>query len=45
VPGLHLAGNYLRGVGIKDAVASGLATAEAILQRHRTNCRVEEAVA
>ena len=45
IPGLHLAGNYLRGVGIKDAVASGLATAEAILQRDRTNCRVEEAVA
>ncbi len=28
-PGLHLAGNYLRGVGMKDAVGSGFAAAAA----------------
>ena len=33
-PGLHLAGNYLRGVGIKDAVASGFLAAEEILAAH-----------
>jgi len=33
VPGLHLAGNYLRGVGIKDAVASGVDAAEAVIGR------------
>ncbi len=41
LPGLHLAGNYLRGVGIKDAVASGLDAAETILRRNRTGRRVE----
>ena len=35
LPGLHLAGNYLRGVGIKDAVASGLETAEAVIRQAR----------
>ncbi len=45
LPGLHLAGNYLRGVGIKDAVASGLETAETVLRQSRVNCRIEEAVA
>jgi len=34
-PGLHLAGNYLRGVGIKDAVASGLETAGVLLEQAR----------
>ncbi len=32
LPGLHLAGNYLRGVGLKDAVASGMEAAGAIVQ-------------
>jgi protoporphyrinogen oxidase len=27
IPGLALAGNYLRGVGMKDAVGSGFAAA------------------
>jgi oxygen-dependent protoporphyrinogen oxidase len=45
LPGLHLAGNYLRGVGIKDAVASGLETAETVLRRPGAGCRIEEAVA
>lgn len=31
VPGLVLAGNYLKGVGVKDAVASGDEAAEAVL--------------
>lgn len=45
-PGLHLAGNYLRGVGIKDAVASGLDTADAVLRQTRgNNKRSREAVA
>ncbi len=30
--GLHVAGNYMRGVGVKDAVASGLAAARAALR-------------
>jgi protoporphyrinogen/coproporphyrinogen III oxidase len=30
LPGLHLAGNYLTGVGIKDAAASGIAAAAAV---------------
>lgn len=30
-PGLVLAGNYLRGVGLKDAVASGLSAAQQVL--------------
>lgn len=34
IPGLHLAGNYLRGVGIKDAVASGFLAAESVLAIH-----------
>jgi len=33
LPGLHLAGNYLRGVGMKDAVASGFETAAAIVEQ------------
>jgi len=45
LPGLHLAGNYLRGVGIKDAVASGLETAEAVLKQGRTSDRNKETVA
>ena len=32
-PGLQLAGNYLLGVGMKDAVASGFAAAKAVLER------------
>lgn len=43
VPGLHLAGNYLRGVGIKDAVASGESAAEAVIQLKRA--KPAEAVA
>jgi protoporphyrinogen/coproporphyrinogen III oxidase len=35
VPGLHLAGNYLRGVGLKDAVAAGLAAATRVVARAR----------
>jgi protoporphyrinogen/coproporphyrinogen III oxidase len=35
VPGLVLAGNYLRGVGLKDAVASGLQAAKAVLAREQ----------
>ncbi|MBW2260826.1 MAG: protoporphyrinogen oxidase [Deltaproteobacteria bacterium] len=31
LPGMHLAGNYLRGVGLKDAVASGMAAADAVV--------------
>ena len=31
LPGIHLAGNYLRGVGLKDALASGQDAARAIL--------------
>ncbi len=38
-PGLVLAGNYLRGVGLKDAVASGLAAAEQILARRGKESR------
>jgi oxygen-dependent protoporphyrinogen oxidase len=30
LPGLHLAGNYLKGVGMKDAVASGFEAADAV---------------
>jgi oxygen-dependent protoporphyrinogen oxidase len=30
IPGLHLAGNYLKGVGMKDAVASGFEAADAV---------------
>lgn len=36
LPGLHLAGNYLHGVGMKDAVASGFETAAAIVARPGT---------
>ncbi len=32
LPGMHLAGNYLRGVGLKDAVASGMEASRAIVQ-------------
>ena len=39
VPGLHLAGNYLRGVGLKDAVISGLAAASAVAARSRAEVR------
>lgn len=45
LPGLFLAGNYLRGVGIKDAVASGEAAAEAVLGGARTAVAGREAVA
>ncbi len=31
-PGLHLAGNYLTGVGLKDAVHSGLAASKACME-------------
>jgi oxygen-dependent protoporphyrinogen oxidase len=31
--GLHLAGNYLRGIGMKDAVASGFEAADKILSK------------
>jgi oxygen-dependent protoporphyrinogen oxidase len=34
IPGLHLAGNYLRGVGIKDAVASDFEAAEETRKMH-----------
>ncbi len=33
LPGLQLAGNYLHGVGMKDAVASGFAAAAKLLER------------
>jgi oxygen-dependent protoporphyrinogen oxidase len=33
LPGLHLAGNYLHGVGMKDAVRSGFEAAEAVQGR------------
>ncbi|MBI4862884.1 MAG: protoporphyrinogen oxidase [Candidatus Riflebacteria bacterium] len=36
VPGLFLAGNYLRGVGMKDAVGSGFDTAREVLSRDGT---------
>ena len=45
LPGLHLAGNYLRGVGIKDAVASGLEAAEAVLRQSPEQRAAREAVA
>jgi oxygen-dependent protoporphyrinogen oxidase len=35
LPGLFLAGNYLRGVGMKDAVGSGFEVAAAIGGRRR----------
>jgi protoporphyrinogen oxidase len=39
LPGLHLAGNYLTGVGIKDAVASGfLAAEQARAVHHERSC-------
>jgi len=31
-PGLHLAGNYLKGVGLKDAVNSGLLASKACME-------------
>jgi oxygen-dependent protoporphyrinogen oxidase len=35
LPGLHLAGNWLRGIGLKDAVASGLKAAARVLAAPR----------
>ena len=32
IPGLHLAGNYISGVGLKDAVGSGFLSAQRILE-------------
>jgi oxygen-dependent protoporphyrinogen oxidase len=32
LPGLHLAGNYMRGIGLKDAVASGFEAARRIVE-------------
>ncbi len=34
-PGLSLAGNYLKGVGIKDAVMSGIEAASSVLARRQ----------
>jgi protoporphyrinogen oxidase len=38
LPGLQLAGNYLRGVGMKDAVASGFEAAERVAARPVEEC-------
>jgi len=36
IPGLFLAGNYLRGVGMKDAVGSGFEAAMNVTQHRQT---------